>query len=563
MFRALRHRIKRAGVIADGAAFATDVLNRSGFLGALSPSGIFNFARAARGLKPGPHLGLLLHALNKPEKVGLIEGTRRIRFGELNTLINQFAHALVSVGVQPGDRIAIMLPNSVEYVIAQQALLRLGVTAVQVGYKLKAPEIAYILENSEPTAVVVHRNYLELMDKARKQAGAPDDSTVIVCRAKEGERLSSGQRYEDLLATMDGTKPPAKSDADQAGVIVYTSGTTGKPKGANRSMKSTGLTAVGDFVAQVGMNHDDRHLVVCPLYHSAAPAFVAMMYSLGATVVVGDHFKADKVLELIERERITCAFMVPTMLRRMADLDEATRAKFDTSSLRWIMSGAAPLPTETANRFQASFGRILYNFYGSTETGLVTLAGPEDHGSRPGTVGRMLRGNEIRLLDDDGDEVPVGDIGELYCRNSMLIAGYHRNKEATDKSQRDGFFSVGDLAKCDADGYYFMASRKHDMVISGGVNIYPREIEEYLHNHPDIVEAAVIGVPDDEWGESLKAFVVCRSGASLTFEEIALFCREGLANYKQPRHVEFMAELPRNPTGKVLKRELRLLTERS
>ncbi len=557
MLRSLRNRFKRAGAIADGAAFATDVLNRSGFLGALSPGGIYKFARAARGLKPGPHLGLLLHAINKPEKVGLIEGTTRMRFGEMNEQINQFSHALVSVGVQPGDRIAIMLPNSREYVIAQQALLRLGVTAVQVGYRLKAPEIAYILENSQPTAVLVHRNYLETMDKARKQAGGPDSSAVIVCRAKQGERLPSGQRYEDLVSSFNGSRMPDKADSDEAGVIVYTSGTTGKPKGANRSMKSTGLDAVGDFVSKVGMSHDDRHLVVCPLYHSAAPAFVAMMYSLGATVVVNDHFKADKVLELIERERITCAFMVPTMLRRMADLDEATRRKYDTSSLRWIMSGAAPLPTETAKRFQASFGHILYNFYGSTETGLVTLAEPEDPVSKPGTVGRLLRGDEVRLLDEHGDEVPVGEVGELYCRNSMIISGYHRNKEATDKSLRDGFFSVGDLARCDADGYYYMASRKHDMVISGGVNIYPREIEEYLHNHPDIVEAAVIGVPDDEWGESLKAFVVCRSGATLSLEQIASFCKEGLANYKQPRHVEFMTELPRNPTGKVLKRELR------
>jgi len=561
MLRSLRERFKRAGAVAEGAAFATTVLNRTGFLGALSPAGIYRFTQAARGMKPGPHLGLLLHAINKPEKVALIEGGRRIRFGDLNAEINQLAHALVGVGVKPGDRVALMLPNCAEHVIAQQTMLRLGTTAVQVGYRLKAAEIAYILQNAKPSAVIVHRNYLDEMDKARATAGGPESSRVIVCRARAGEHLSSGERYEDLVRAFDGARMPEDADADHAGVIVYTSGTTGKPKGANRSLKSTGLESVADFVAKTGMSHDDVHLAVCPLYHSAAPAFVSMMYSLGATVVVLDHFKEEKVLELIDRHRITSAFMVPTMLRRLATLDEDVRRKYDTSSLRWIMSGAAPLPTETAKLFQQAYGRLLYNFYGSTETGMVTLAEPEDHDARPGTVGRLLRGNDVRLFDEDGNEVAVGEVGELYCRNRMLIAGYHGNRDATEKSMRDGFFSVGDLARCDADGYYYMESRKHDMVISGGVNIYPREIEDHLHTHPDIAEVAVIGVPDDEWGESLKAFIVCRDGASLSFDQVAAFCREGLANYKQPRHVEFMKELPRNPTGKVLKRELRQRTQ--
>jgi fatty-acyl-CoA synthase len=217
------------------------------------------------------------------------------------------------------------------------------------------------------------------------------------------------------------------------------------------------------------------------------------------------------------------------------------------------------LPTETARRFQDAFGPLVWNFYGATEVGLVTLAGPADHGARPGTVGKLLQGNDVRVCDERGVDVPRGEIGELWVRNDMLISSYYRDDAATERAKRDGYFSVGDLGRLDADNYLYLASRKHDMVISGGVNIYPAEVEQHLHTHPDIVECAVVGVPDDEWGESLKAFVVARAGAELTADDVRAFCDRALANYKRPRHVQFLDELPRNPTGKVLKRELRAM----
>jgi fatty-acyl-CoA synthase len=281
------------------------------------------------------------------------------------------------------------------------------------------------------------------------------------------------------------------------------------------------------------------------------------MMSLGATVVLQNHFDPEQALDIVEKERITCSLMVPTMLIRMSNLPKETLAKYDPSSLRWVMSGAAPLTTEAARRFMEAFGPILWNFYGATETGLVTLAGPHDHVTHPGTIGKRLRGNEIRLLDDHGDQVALGEVGELYARNPTLISGYHGNEDATKSSQRDGFFSVGDVGRLDGEGYYYLESRKHDMVISGGVNIYPREIEDHLSTHPAILEAAVIGVPDPEWGETLRAFIVLRTGESLSETEVVNYCREGLADYKRPRKVTFLPELPRNPTGKVLKRELR------
>jgi fatty-acyl-CoA synthase len=207
-----------------------------------------------------------------------------------------------------------------------------------------------------------------------------------------------------------------------------------------------------------------------------------------------------------------------------------------------------------------AFGPVLWNFYGATETGLVTLAGPNDHVSHPGTIGKRLRGNEIRLLDDAGKQVPMGQVGELFARNSTMISGYHGNEQATKDSQREGFFSVGDVGRIDAEGFYYLESRKHDMVISGGVNIYPREIEDHLSTHPAILEAAVIGVPDAEWGETLRAFIVLRDGQQLSETEVVEYCRAELADFKRPRKVTFLTELPRNPTGKILKRELRELT---
>jgi fatty-acyl-CoA synthase len=552
----LRDRLKKR--VSD-AAFAASVLRRTGMAHAFRAAALPGFVRAARGAKVGPHLAIMFHAQNAPDKEAIVEPrpdgtTRRLTWGQLDAELNKIGHALVARGARRGSPIALMLPNGSDYLLAQLALTRIGAVAVQIGYRLKAGEVAYILDNAEPVVTIVHAEYLATMDDAR--VIAKSSSPLLVVGAAPGSR---GDRIEDALDGAPGDRPPQVEGKDDTGggVIVYTSGTTGKPKGAARNWKQTGIDSAADMMVQVGMRTEDRHLVVCPLYHSAAPAFVAIMMSLGATVVLMNSFDAEAALALIERERVTCSLMVPTMFVRICALPADVRAKYDTSSLRWVMSGAAPLATEVAKRFMDQFGPILWNFYGATETGIVTLAGPGDHVSRPGTVGRAVRGNEIRLYGEDGGEVGVGQVGELYARNSMLIAGYHRNDDATRSSMRDGFFSVGDLARRDADGFYYMESRKHDMVISGGVNIYPREIEDHLHHHPAVLEAAVIGVPDPEWGESLKAFVVRRAGAHLTAEDVIAWCRDGLADYKRPRSVVFVDELPRNPTGKVLKRELR------
>ena len=547
---------------AERAKFFASVIRATKVAQPIRPSQLVHFVRGARNTKPGPHLAVMYHAAAHPDKEAVVEygehGVRRFTWGEFDATINRLAHALVSRGVHGGSRVALMLPNGVEYLIAQQALARLGATAVQIGYRLKAGEVAYILDNSQPTATIVYAPYLDTMREARTQAGGKGGPMIVVGGDVRGP---DAEDWDRALAAASPDMPPRTRGGDGGGVIVYTSGTTGKPKGANRAWKKTGFESVADMILQVGITANDRHLVTCPLYHSAAPAFVAIMMSLGATIVLQNHWEPEPCLDIIQRERVTCTLMVPTMFVRMCALPADTLAKYNTSSLRWVMSAAAPLTTENARRFMAQFGPVLWNFYGATETGLVTLAGPHDHVSRPGTIGRALRGNDIRLYGDYGREVPRGGVGELYARNSTMITGYHGNDDATKDSQKEGFFSVGDMGRVDADGYYFLESRKHDMVISGGVNIYPREIEDHLNTHPSILEAAVVGVPDPEWGETLKAFIVLRSGAKLTETEVIDYCRKELADFKRPRKVKFLTELPRNPTGKILKRELKELRD--
>ena len=545
----------------DAGLFFAKTLRAAGVLAPIKPTALAQFARVARHSKLGPHLAVMFHAAAHPDKEAIVEygprGVTRLTWSEFDAAINRLANALHARGVKAGSRVATMLPNCTEYLIAQQALARMSATAVQIGYRLKGAEIAHILENSQPSATIVHVDYLTALREARKLAGRTDE--VIAVGAAPGQDVRDADEWDRALAAADPHAPPKVEGGDGGSVIVYTSGTTGKPKGANRSYKKTGFESVADMILQMGIRADDRHLVVCPLYHSAAPAFVAIMMALGATIVLQDHFEPEPCLEIIEREKITCTLMVPTMLIRIAALPPETIAKYSMRSLRWVMSGAAPLSTEAARRFMEAFGPILWNFYGSTETGLVTLAGPGDHVTRPGTIGKAMRGNQIRLLDDQGKAVPLGQVGELYARNSTLITGYHGNEKATTEAQREGFYSVGDIGRIDADGYYYLESRKHDMVISGGVNIYPREIEDHLSTHPKILEAAVVGVPDPEWGETLRAFIVLRNGERLTETDVVDYCRTALADYKRPRKVTFLAELPRNPTGKILKRELREL----
>jgi fatty-acyl-CoA synthase len=367
------------------------------------------------------------------------------------------------------------------------------------------------------------------------------------------------RRYEeDFLGPAGSTLRVAKGTDEDAAVVVYTSGTTGKPKGAVRRFPKDAMHQVFRFIAETPMRSDDIHLVACPLYHTTAFGFLSMSNLLGATAVLMDEFKPEPFLQTIERHRVTTTALVPTMLHRVMSLEPRIRSKYEVSTMRAIFTTSAPLPGPLAIEVMNMFGDVLFNVYGATETGVVTLAKPEDLRARPGTIGRPVPGNEIRLIDASGNDVGVDHVGELYTRNGMLVSGYHADPESTKASMMDGFFTVGDLARRDPEGRYYIEGRRSDMIISGGVNVYPAEVEAVLEAHPQVAEAAVVGADDADWGERVRAFVVPRQGdGQLEDGALRAWCRERLSGPKVPREFVFVEALPRNPTGKVLKRELR------
>ena len=566
-------RLKSAARMArDGA----QVFRSTGLLRELNPlvglKLLRDLPKGRRGSLAVIHLHALADAVRPalvslprpgaPTKVGGAEGAvsgqteMRLSYGELEERVNRLSHVLLKLGIQPGDRLGALLFNGHEYIELNAAMSAVAGVAVQIGYRSKGAEVAYLLENSGAKALLFHGELLPVVEEALQKVKLPPEK-VIAIGGGEAARKAGFRSYEELLSTGDARSPAIVTGGGYGGLMVYTSGTTGKAKGATRDFKNMGYEPVLSFLSQFPISRDDRHLVVSPLYHSAAPAFVAMIMGVGGCVVIAQHFDPEESLRTIERERITSAFLVPTMLARLVQLPAEVIRRYDTSSLKWIMSGAAPLPTDVARRFEDTFGPILYNFYGATETGLVTLAKPGEHTARPGTIGRVIGGNEIKLLDEQGREVPEGKVGELFTRNGMLMDGYHKNAEATRAAMKEGFLSVGDMAWRDGDGFYYLADRKSDMVISGGVNIYPWEIEQRLHEHQAVHEAAVVGVPDPEWGESLVAFVVLEPGRTATAEELQNWVTQTLANFKRPKRIEMVDALPRNPTGKVLKRELK------
>jgi acyl-CoA synthetase (AMP-forming)/AMP-acid ligase II len=298
--------------------------------------------------------------------------------------------------------------------------------------------------------------------------------------------------------------------------------------------------------------------VTCPLYHSAPPVFAGLHTILGGFVYVMPKFDPEQFLKVIDEEKITSTFMVPTMLNMVANLPNEVKKKYDLGSMRNLVVGGAPFHISTKKTILEIFDNdCLFEFYGSTETGINTILLPEEQLSKTESCGKVFDGNDILLLDEDRKPVKQGEVGELFMKNNMLIDGYFRNKTATDESFHEGYLSVGDMAYMDEEGYYYIVDRKKDMVISGGVNIYPAEIEITLNHHPKVFDSAVIGVPDEQWGESLKAFVVLKAGCEATAEEIIDYCKENLAHYKKPKCVEFISELPRNPSGKIVKKLLR------
>jgi long-chain acyl-CoA synthetase len=499
--------------------------------------------------------GLVANAAERPSHPALVCGARRLSYGDLDRLVNRTARALAARGLEAGGRVALMLPNDVEFFAVTQAAAKLGALAVPINYRWRRDELGYVLGDSGADVLVLDAAFLAEAEPALAASGRPGREHVLVIGDAPG-----WPSFAAAVADAADTPPPGARTQSGYNIVIYTSGTTGRPKGVVHPHIDPGIgfAAQQAIVEMWGFRPDDVHLMVGPAYHTMPGAYVSQQLFVGATSVLMQKFDAEECLRLMASERVTTSAMVPAHFIRILELPPAVRARYDLASVRKIMHAAAPCPPDVKRRIMDVFpSGTVWEFYGATE-GPGTIIGPEEWLAKPGSVGRPWPGVTVKVVDDAFRECAPGEVGTIYLSSrSGARFRYHNAEEKTAAAFRGDFFTVGDMGYLDADGYLFIADRKHDMVISGGVNIYPLEIEHVLVTHPEVVDVAVMGLPDPRWGEALLAVVERPKGSALAEAALQAWCRERIADYKVPRRVEFVDELPRDPNGKVLKRFLR------
>jgi acyl-CoA synthetase (AMP-forming)/AMP-acid ligase II len=476
---------------------------------------------------------------------------------ELEALVNRLANGLAPV-TEPGERLVWCGPNSLEVLTVIHAARKLQLVAVPLSYRFNGDEMVYVIDNSDATCVLVDAEYAGLLADA--PARCPKVRTWIGFAATDGApELPTGfRRWEDVIADQSST-PPAAESAVLGQQMIYTSGTTGKPKGAVRTRSDPALIA--SLLGELNYLHPNGvHLTTGPLYHSGPLAFATLASQLGHPVVVLRRFDASAWLRLIGEHRVTNTFTAPTQLKRIVSRPDDELAAADLSSMVTLIANAAPVPYSLKEEVVAKLGDgFLYEVYGSTELGVDCILKPADQLRKPGSCGKPYGGIELRIVDEEGHDAPVGSPGELFIRSTLAMDGYHHTDEqlAAHDDEGGGWKSVGDIAYRDGEGYFYICDRKKDMIISGGVNIYPAEIEAVLYAHPDVLDAAVFGVPDDEWGESVHAVVQAKPDHVLDLDDLRAHADAHLGGYKRPRTYELRDELPRTDSGKLLKRVLR------
>ena len=500
-------------------------------------------------------VGAAANAENFPDRTAIVCGDTRFTWRDWNARINQTAHALRGLGLRSGDKVAVMLHNCHQILEVVQAAVKTGIVTVPLNYRLRGREIQYILDNSDARALVIGEEFVpEVTGILDELGGIVAGGLVVVGRETPPPPFRD---YEAWIAGQP-TNEPAGDAPSSVKSMVYTSGTTGRPKGVYRPNGIDPQILLG-IVQGFGLEFGNEvHIVPAPLYHSAPSLGALLAVALGGTLVVMEKFDPETFLALVDREKVTSSFVVPTIVKRVLALPEEVKRRYDASSFRSLIVGAAPFPVETKKAALAYFGECLYEYYGSTDAGLNTILPPSEQQARLTSCGKPVAGCDIKILDDDGNELAAGEVGNIYVTNTLVkTMQYYKDPAKTKEAFRGDYMTVGDMGYLDADGYLHIVDRKTDMVISGGVNIYPAEIEEIIHEHPAVLDVAVIGVPNEEWGEELKAVVQLRPGARATADDLIDFCRDRLADYKRPRTVDFVAEVPRNPSGKLLKREIR------
>ena len=500
------------------------------------------------------HHGIEASAKKNPDKTALIENEKTRTFTELDKRSNQVANALLSAGLRKGDKAVLDLLNCIEYPEIIYGCSKAGIVVVPVSFLLAPPEVEYIVTHSEAKILFISGVIANVAQSIRGRIPLVKQVVVV------GEDKAGEKDYESWRESASIEKPDIAVDENDVFYIGYTSGTTGKPKGAVITHRSRLLVAFAGAM-EYGIGQDDIQLTIAPIYHAAPIAFLLMQLYVGGTVVILSGFAPEGILTAIDKHRVTNAFLVPTMLQGIALLPEATKTGYDISSLRIIVSAGAPLPTKTKEETLRYFQDVdLHEFYGSTEAPLNINLRPRDQLRKIKCCGKPLVGWEVQLLDEDKKPITEpGTVGEIFVRGEYMFSGYLKNTKATAASFHGEWFSAGDLGKMDEEGYFYIVDRKKDMIISGGVNIYPVEIEDCLLNHPAVADAAVIGIPDEKWGEAVRAIVQLKEGQETSEAEIMDFCTNRIARYKKPKSVVFTPGIPKNASGKTLKMQLREL----
>jgi long-chain acyl-CoA synthetase len=502
-------------------------------------------------------LGLWNIAAAEPDRPALVDsGGTTLRYAELAAAADRYGRGLQAKGLRPGDAVVVMLPNCADLLAVHFAALQTGLYLVAVNWHLVGPEVAYILADSGAKAFIAHEQFAEVAHAAAEEAGLPAEARYAV-------GAIDGFTPLDQLGA---DEPPGRPDLRTAGgPMLYTSGTTGRPKGVRRPLTGADPDAVPTtaawFFGIFGLAPHDDHVHLCgsPLYHTAVLNFVTISIQLGHTAVLMDRWDPAEMLRLVERHRVTHSHVVPTQFARLLALPEPERTRHDLSSMRALIHGAAPCPRSVKHRMLEWWGPVVIEYYAATEGGGTTIMA-EEWLRKPGSVGRPWPGSVVKVLDESGAEVPTGQPGLVYLRMGTSSFEYHRDKEKTRAARVGDLFTMGDIGHLDEDGYLFLHDRKSDMIISGGVNVYPAEIEGELAGHPKVADVAVFGIPHPEWGEQIKAVVQLTPGAApgaeLT-EELLAYAGTRLARFKLPRSIDYIDELPRDPNGKLYKRRLR------
>lgn len=498
------------------------------------------------------------HARLTPNKIGVRDSRRALTFSQWHARASQLADALLATGMVAGDRVAVLATNRIEWMEIYVALARAGLVAVPINFRLQATEIAYILQNSGAGAIIAGNNFCASVDSISTALDIPPQRYICL----PGEPQRGWHAYEQLI---ERGKPDAVFPARDARAIcalMYTSGTTGRPKGAMRSHEGSALIALATAL-EMGFTRDDTALLVMPLCHANSLYFGATFLHLGATIIIDDSasFDAEQFLSLMTRQQVTFTSLVPTHCIMLLSLPDSIVKHYELQRVNKLMISSAPARRELKLGIMELFPNCsLYELYGSTEAGWVTLLRPHEQLDKIGSVGREWSGSgAIRLLDEDRREVADGEIGELFSRSPYVFDGYWKNDEKTAEAFAGQWCSVGDMARRDEDGFIWLVDRKNNMIISGGENIYPSEIEATLGAHPDVQDVAAIGVSDDKWGEVVHAVVVRKPGAGVTASDLRAWSHERLARFKCPAAFSFMSEdeIPRTATGKILHRVLR------